>query len=386
MKKYRLFFFSLFITLFSFSIFFKSSPVFAEKKGTLIIYTKDTKKKAIKAPIYVDSEYKGTKKVTLKLSPGRYLVEFGCLDGYTLKRPKKGKKARVKSGKKKRVTGKYKKPTNSGTPSWIIEDGVRLQASGVGLASGSIVADVSVVRLPDDTYRAYFYGTGRGVMSATSSDGLTFTVEQGSRMPDGNGMPRVVALGNGSYRLFFNMFDGIGSAISSDGINFTEESGTRIKASDFGEYSLTGGSLVTLCDGTYRMYFSDLPLPDEGLKAHKVYSAVSSDMLNWIAESGVRVGSGSSIDKSAEHPFVIKKTDGTFRMFFYNNSPTAQWTATSSDGDTWKNAKETGITKNLAEGNDPDVVVLPNGKWRIYYGDFDSELGGLIYSAVGSEY
>jgi len=88
---------------------------------------------------------------------------------------------------------------------------------------------------------------------------------------------------------------------------------------------------------------------------------------------------------SAEHPFVIKRSDGTFRMFYYRNNPTGLWTATSTDGLTWENQESTGITEKT-EGNDPDVVTLPDGRWRLYFGDFDESIGGLIYSAVAAPY
>jgi hypothetical protein len=270
------------------------------------------------------------------------------------------------------------------TSVWTKEDGIRLQPSDAGLEAGSVLADISVIKLSDDTYRAYF-ATNEGIRSATSDDGLTFTVEDGFRLPEGYGMPRVVRLDDGSYRLFAIVSDGITSAVSDDGLEFTVEEGTRIKASDFGVEQLSGGSLVELDDGTYRMYFSDLPKPGEGVKDHQVFSATSSDMLTWTAESGVRVGSGSGIDMSAEHPFVIKQSDGTFRMFYYRNNPTGLWTATSTDGLTWEDEESTGITEKT-EGNDPDVVILPDGRWRLYYGDFDESIGGLIYSAVASPY
>src|SRR3972149_3054501 len=270
------------------------------------------------------------------------------------------------------------------TSVWTKEEGIRLQPSDAGLESGSVVADISVIKLSDDTYRAYF-AINEGIRSATSNDGLTFTVEDGFRLPEGYGMPRVVRLSDGRYRLFAIVSDGIASAVSDDGLEVTVEEGTRIKASGFGVEQLSGGSLVELDDGTYRMYFSDLPKPGEGVKDHLVFSATSSDMLTWTAESGVRAGTGSGIDMSAEHPFVIKLSDGTFRMFYYRNNPTGLWTATSTDSLTWGDPESTGITEKT-EGNDPDVVTLPDGRWRLYYGDFDESIGGLIYSAAASPY
>ena len=119
------------------------------------------------------------------------------------------------------------------TSVWTKEEGIRLQSSDAGLESGSVVADISVIKLSDDTYRAYF-AINEGIRSATSNDGLTFTVEDGFRLPEGYGMPRVVRLSDGSYRLFAIVSDGIASAVSDDGLEFTVEEGTRIKASDFG--------------------------------------------------------------------------------------------------------------------------------------------------------
>ena len=275
---------------------------------------------------------------------------------------------------------------------WTADSGIRLDPDHAGVAAGTVVADVSVIRLSDNTFRAYYHVGGIGVLSSVSSDGLNFTLESGTRLADGHGQVRVISLSNGAYRLYYTgMIDGtagIGSYYSTDGLNFTAESGVRIKASDYGVNNLSGISLATMPDGTYRAYFSKLATAGGEIESFQTFSASSTDMLTFTKDDGIRVGSGSDIDKSAEHPFVIKKSDGTYRMFFYVNDPTASWTAVSTDGLTWSDAAETGISGvySVAEGNDADVVELADGSWRMYYGDFDDAVGGIIRSTTSSQY
>ena len=98
-------------------------------------------------------------------------------------------------------------------------EGIRLD-NGIAGYSG-ILADTSTIQLTDGRWRMYVF-TGGQVRSAISSDGLSFSMEAGSRLPEGYGQPRIIRLDNGHLRIFTNGIGGIISAVSQDdGMTFT---------------------------------------------------------------------------------------------------------------------------------------------------------------------
>lgn len=96
----------------------------------------------------------------------------------------------------------------------------------------------------------------------------------------------VVDLGNGNYRMYYSLepevagFNGqVYSAVSSDGINWKTESGTRKEQATF-------PSVIKLPDGKHRMYFQN---------AGVIKSAISSDGLAWSDESGTRINTDNNL-------------------------------------------------------------------------------------------
>ncbi len=276
-----------------------------------------------------------------------------------------------------RPTGKtdpIPQPTAPPTFVWMTE-GVRLKPADFGVKAGEPLADVSVAQLPDGSVRLYAFAQNKGIVSAISRDGLQFTPEAGTRLPDGYGMPRILAMEKG-WRLFVISQGGIASATSSDGLNFTLEPGLRVRGSDHAQKDLSGPSLVAAPNGGYRAYYSDLPKPGAGPGAHTIFSATTTDLLNWTPDANFRFGAKDANDRnnSAEHPFVLRAKDGTYWMFFHRLAEI--WTARSKDGIVWTDAASAGL-----RGNDPDVIALADGTWRMYYGDFDPQTGGFVLSA-----
>ena len=89
-----------------------------------------------------------------------------------------------------------------------------------------------------------------------------------------------VDLGNGKYRMYYAIEPEVPgnnlevySAVSSDGINWEKESGIRKTFATFPD-------IVKLPDGRWRMYFQN---------AGVIKSAISTDGLNWTDEPGVRI-------------------------------------------------------------------------------------------------
>ena len=276
----------------------------------------------------------------------------------------------------------------SGTGSCTIVGPV-LGPSDFGVAAGQVVADMSAVRLADGRVRLYLFAQGLGIVSAVSvaTDGLAFTPESGTRMPDGSGMPRVLATPGGGWRMFFTSGNGIKSATSTDGLTFTAEPGFRVTAeaagfSDTTVAATSGATVVTLPDGRYRMYFSDLPRPGDPPGHHPVRSAVSTDMLTWRVEDGVRIGPGAPVlTESAEHPFALANPDGSVTLYYGKFSgpgsgsaqPEGAYQSTSIDGLTFEQE-----SLDVFFGNDPDALRLIDGTLVLYYGQFDAQVGGTI--------
>jgi len=263
--------------------------------------------------------------------------------------------------------------------SWT-QEGLRLDNSLAGYSG--VLADTSTIQLDDGTWRMYMH-TGGQIRSATSINGLTFTMESGGRLPEGYGQPRAIKLSDGRVRIFANTGDGIGSGVSEDGgLTFSAEGGVRVSASSFGVTQLTGPSnIVRTSDGRWRMYFSDLPLPGEGPIPHSIHSASSSDLYSWSPDFGARIGPLATLTGSGEHPAAIANGDGSISLFYFRNDTFQLMVATSVDGLEFTAESDTGLSSNVSMANDPDLVRLPGGAVRMYYNE-GTEAGGRIYSAL----
>ena len=119
--------------------------------------------------------------------------------------------------------------------------------------------------------------------------------------------------------------------------------------------------IVDLGGGSYRMYYSAEPeVPNfEG----QVYSATSSDGINWAQESGIR-------KTWAIFPSVIKLSGGIFRMYFQNAG--AIKSAISQDGLSWQDEQGTRMDAANPAGLSLANVAAPtvleaNGQYIMVY-------------------
>jgi hypothetical protein len=264
--------------------------------------------------------------------------------------------------------------------SWT-EEGMRL-TDGV---------DSTPLLLPDGRIRLYFGANsvnGGGIASATSTDGLNFTLDAGLRRPfsiynGGYGLvTRFVPVPGGGVRMFYstgNGGGGIASAISTDGLTFTDEPGFRIAWSDLGATNGTdGGTVVTLPDGTYRMYIG-VTGPPNTLATGYIRSATSPDMINWTIEPGIRIGPGSTLSGGANHPFAIADGNGAVTVFYWDDlfqisgkSITGIKYATSADGVNFSTETITNLNSGTPNCQacfygDQAPYRLPDGRLRIYF-------------------
>jgi hypothetical protein len=189
-------------------------------------------------------------------------------------------------------------------------DGVNFDTPQNVYTQSSGMVDPFVLRLSDGSFRLYVPSDEEGIISASSSDGLTFTKDQGVRST-GGGMPGALLLPDGRVRLFLSG-NGITSEISSDGLNFTPE-GIRIPTPP---NSITDNpEPIRLADGSYLMLYSFHDLKYEGQlpwKHTEIHLATSSDGTIWTTNSIVIGLGGTSC--------VIETADGTLWIYYVNSN------------------------------------------------------------------
>ncbi len=252
---------------------------------------------------------------------------------------------------------------------WTTEPGLRLEDATVPY----------VYRLDDGRLRIYYGGPG-GILSAISDDGLTFKKEAGVRIVPGSpgspeaivSDPTVVALKNGKMRMYYNGATGSGgpgqsvhsiySAISSDGLNFDKE-GIRIDSQqtpDRGWASVP--EAITLPDGRVRIYYVS-----DGLDVkHGVVSAVSEDGLSFTREETRVTG---FVD-----PAVIRLADGGFILLAVafplgpggklTDAAPGIYSFLSEDGIKFEHR---GLVLAGENNIDPVIVNIGDGAYRVYY-------------------
>src|SRR4029079_2416658 len=109
--------------------------------------------------------------------------------------------------------------------------------------------------------------TAGKIVSATSVDGLTWTLDAGTRLTGTVSDARIQKLPDGSYRLFYTSVDPaspptlgrILSAVSADGLTWTTEPGVRLDRGPPGSFDssqVRGVNFTALPDGTFRLYYT----------------------------------------------------------------------------------------------------------------------------------
>jgi hypothetical protein len=156
-------------------------------------------------------------------------------------------------------------------------------------------------------------------------------------------------LADGRLRMYFYDIGGpqgqntIYSAVSSDGVNFTLESGTRFTLAN-----VYDPNVVVLPDGRYRMY----------LNMADIVSATSSDGLTFTQDDGVRVEKGAV-------PGAIVLPDGSVRLYTCGEGISVY---KSTDGLNFAVEKKGVIAMPSGGGLvcDPSVTATPNGFMVVY--------------------
>ena len=220
---------------------------------------------------------------------------------------------------------------------------------------------------------------------------LAWRKEPGVRVTGSRGLdrlkvqaPGVLALPGGGYRLFYTAVGPdrpfadcqgyILSATSSDGLTFEPEPGIRV-APDPARPELSLRALapsVTPIAGGFRMYFEGRGPAD---RPTVIASAVSSDLLRWQVEPGVRLAGRERFGA----PRYLPLPDGTGRLFCFraDDGPprvNALVSALTADGLSFelepgvRMASRTGVLDS--SGLTAGEVIAPaasGGSWTMIY-------------------
>lgn len=266
---------------------------------------------------------------------------------------------------------------------WTMEDGIRLEGGWSSNPSVVELSDGTYRMYYHDVILSY-YPLGAVIKSALSADGLTWTRESGIRLGYGNGgetghagTPEVIVLQDGTYRMYFcHMYYDAGiagyrgqilSAVSTDGLTWAKESGIRVNFGGmYDSIRIAHPDGIRLPDETYRMYYSGF----DGTH-YRILSAVSTDGLAWTKEGGVRIDVGGIHDTlHAIGALVVKVPDGRYIMFYTGEPiPFVGYilSAVSTDGLAW--VKEDGIRierGDYATVGAGDIIKLSGYQYRMY--------------------
>lgn len=183
-------------------------------------------------------------------------------------------------------------------------DGFSFSSPVAAFSTNEQITDPYVLAMPGG-FRMYLQST-RGILSAWSSDGITFVADPGIRTTAG-GVPGALRLPDGRVRLFVGGISsdgvhGIISLISDNGLDFTLESGARIASS--ASIKAANPHPIGLPNGTYLMAYAGVtatPLADE------LHLATSTDGFSWTAGPAVGI---------ANMPGLVLTADGTLLTYY----------------------------------------------------------------------
>ena len=208
-------------------------------------------------------------------------------------------------------------------------------------------------------------------------EALSFSWEKdgSSRITDGS-VPFIHGLKDGRARLYYCNSKGILSAISKDGLSFTKEQGVRISPGAGFETIVCDPTIVELPDGKIRMYYkgANNQKPGPGQSIHKVYSAISSDGLNFQKE-GLRIDSETNGDNGwASVPDAIALPDGRVRIYYLTAAGMEHGIGSAISSDGLEFEKEPGLrVPNLV---DPALVMI-DGRYVLFAASIDERFASL---------
>jgi hypothetical protein len=238
----------------------------------------------------------------------------------------------------------------SGKPSLFIpEQGVRIRDA----------VSAEAVQRPDGSMFLYA-NLPKGIEGFRSQDGLTFEHFEG-RLPLG-AHPAVISLPGGKLRMYYATPSDlpyfpsqVRSAVSKDGYLWFLENGIRLRDVGFGVMEV-----VALPDGSWRLYYNDRRPNGES----RIVSARSTRGLTFHPEAGVR------LPQPYADPAVVPLRGKGWLMAvatIEKGKRQRVFLAESHDGLSWKLDPKPLVAEAGASDFDPTLLPLPDGRFRLYY-------------------
>lgn len=267
---------------------------------------------------------------------------------------------------------------------------------GANVALAGAYADADIVDLGNGQYRMYyaaepeipnFHGQ---IYSAISGDGNNWTPEDGERKSSMT-FPDVIKLPDGRWRMYFqNIEHVIKSAISTDGLSFTDEEGVRIDRGEDGYTidEIVGQGTMILSDGTYLMVYSgqnDENRYSDNVPNNKTanfYYATSTDGLTW-QKRGLAVDSNNSSLEGWVDGADLINFDGQTRVYFWGYQGIYYADYTGSDFSkpvfTFSPVEHDPSRVYPAVGASDPTLLKIKGKWYMFYGQHTK---GIFYTIL----
>lgn len=275
------------------------------------------------------------------------------------------------------------------------------QDNFVSLTTATPLAFDSASTYPMRMYFMRGSSSATAVLSATSPDGKTWTVEADTRLSTAT-VPLVSAssitglgvlpLAAGGFRAAYSIISTTGSwrihtATSADGFSWANDTGTAFEYSGGADF-VGSPALVKLDSGDWRVYFVRDSNGGNGLGDRRVYTALSTNEgRNWAAASLV-------VSTVAYQVGAGKRTDGKVRLFYSQplasgSSATVVSSSLSDDalGTAFTDESAYRASTNSATGSlffPVPVRSTDSFRWRLYFGFSDpvQVSSGSIYSAL----
>ncbi len=194
------------------------------------------------------------------------------------------------------------------------------------------------------------------VWLATSNDGVNWT-EYGSMLLNHSSVPQPVQLSNGNVVVYYvnASIDTFDCSVTSDLVNFTYG---NCKLYNSGLQKAWDPDVVKLPNGKYRLYYYGPKVVNGQAdmspnSVDNIYSAISTDGLNFYQESGIRFSYQGITDPAVE------LINGTWYM--YASQIQNVVVAKSSDG-----LNFTFVGDYSTNGGVPGILQLKNGSALLY--------------------
>jgi hypothetical protein len=287
----------------------------------------------------------------------------------------------------------------------LSDDGIRFRNSGVAITYPDLVdPDVFLYR---STWFMYVFG-GRGTLIARSGDGRRFEYERVLDLP-GWGTVAPLQLEDGRLRLYaFEQRRPEGNSVrsfaSTNGIDWTVEPGERLAAAQGEQIT---DPFVIRWHGGYKMYFKveERQAPGPMARAGSAQQPGPGAAGPWDNDLLVhRVSPQGRVEQLATFPrggvpTLARMKDGRLiaaHQYFPENDPASfdkvAVRFSEDEGRTWTLSRVielTGLPEGMRFPFDPTLVVLVDGRLRLYFTSlrgrrFDEDVPA-IFSAISPD-